>query len=114
MVDYTNELEKLNKVENTYGKEIGNLNYTINELRNKIQNLENAEKKSSEIINELNDELENKNILENDKEILLEKIDDLIDRNNKLEDFIRKYDNNVRKTKYKIYDALNKFKNKMT
>ena len=113
LVDYTNELEKLNKVENTYGKEIGNLNYTINELRNKIQNLENAEKKSSEIINELNDELENKNILENDKEILLEKIDDLINRNNKLEDFIRKYDNNVRKTKYKIYDELNKFKNNM-
>ena len=59
MVDYTNALEKLNKAENTYGKEIGNLNNTINELRNKIQNLENAEKKSSEIINELNDELEN-------------------------------------------------------
>ena len=45
MVDYTNALEKLNKAENTYGKEIGNLNNTINELRNKIQNLENAEKK---------------------------------------------------------------------
>ena len=25
-VDYTNALEKLNKAENTYGKEIGNLN----------------------------------------------------------------------------------------
>ena len=48
LVDYTNALEKLNKAEN--------LNNTINELRNKIQNLENAEKKSSEIINELNDE----------------------------------------------------------
>ena len=45
LVDYTNALEKLNKAENTYGKEIGNLNNTINELRNKIQNLENAEKK---------------------------------------------------------------------
>ena len=38
LVDYTNELEKLNKAENTYGKEIANLNNTINELRNKIQN----------------------------------------------------------------------------
>ena len=113
LVDYTNALEKLNKAENTYGKEIGNLNNTINELRNKIQNLENAEKKSSEIINELNDKLENRNILENDKGILLEKIDDLIDTNNKLEGFIKKYDNNVHKTKYKIYDELNKFKNNM-
>ena len=74
MVDYTNALEKLNKAENTYGKEIGYLNNTINELRNKIQNLENAEKKSSEIVNELNDELENKNILENDKKALLKKL----------------------------------------
>ena len=88
LVDYTNALENLNKAENTYGKEIGNLNNIINKLRNKIQNLENADKKSSEIINELNDELENKNILENDKKTLLEKIDNLIDTNNKLEDFI--------------------------
>ena len=29
LVDYTNALEKLNKAENTYGKEIGNLNNTI-------------------------------------------------------------------------------------
>ena len=64
LVDYTNALENLNKAENTYGKEIGNLNNIISKLRNKIQNLENAEKKSSEIINELNDEFENKNILE--------------------------------------------------
>ena len=68
-------------------------------------------KKSSEIINELNDELENKNIL--DKKILQEKIDDLIDNNNELQDFIRKYDNNVHKAKYKIYDELTKFKNDM-
>ena len=44
MVDYTNALEKLNKAENAYGREIGNLDNNINELRNKIQNLENAEK----------------------------------------------------------------------
>ena len=109
MVDYTNTLKQLNKAENTYGIEIGNLNNTINELRNKIQNLENVEKKSSEIINELHDkldELENKNISENDKEILLAKTDDLIDNNNMLEDFIENYDNNVKKSKYKIYDEF--------
>ena len=117
MVDYTNALEQLNKAENTYGREISNLNNTINELRNKIQNLENVEKKSLETINELNDkldELENKNISENDKEILLAKIDSLIDNNtNILKDFIENYDNNVQKSKYKIYDELNKFKNNM-
>ena len=77
MVDYTNALEQLNKAKNTYGKEIGNLNNTINELRNKMQNLENAEKKSLEIINELNDkldELENKNISENDKRYYRQKL----------------------------------------
>ena len=116
LVDYTNALEQLNKDENTYGGEIGNLNNTINELRNKIQNLENVEKKSLETINELNDkldELENKNISENDKEILLAKIGSLIDNNNRLENFIENYDNNVQKSKHKIYNELNKFKNNM-
>ena len=36
LVDYTNALEQLNKAENTYGREIGNLNNTVNELRNKL------------------------------------------------------------------------------
>ena len=116
LVDYTNALEQLNKAENTYGREIGNFNNTINELRNKIQNSENVEKKSLETINELNDkldELENKNISENDKEILQAKIDSLIDNNNRLEDFIDNYNNNIQKSKYKIYNELNKFKNNM-
>ena len=116
LVDYTNALEQINKGENTYGKEIGDLNNTINELRNKMQNLENAEKKSSETINELNDRLDklkNKNISENDKEILQAKIDSLIDNNNKLEEFIENYDNNVQKSKNEIYNELNKFKNNM-
>ena len=52
LVDYTNALEQLNKAENTYGREISNLNNTVNELRNKIQNLENVEKKSLEAIND--------------------------------------------------------------
>ena len=116
LADYTNTLEQLNKAENTYGREIGNLNNTINELRNKIQNLENAENKSLKTINELNDkldELENKNISENDKEILQAKIDNLIDNNNRLEDFIDNYNNNVQKSKYKVYGELNKFKKNM-
>ena len=116
LVDYTNALKQLNKAENTYGKEIGHLNNIINELRNKIQNLENVEKKTLELINELNaklDELENKNISENDKEILQAKIDSLIDNNNRLKDFIENYDNNVKKSKHKIYNELNKFKNNM-
>ena len=43
LVDYTNALEQLNKAKNTYGRGISNLNNTINELRNKTQNLENVE-----------------------------------------------------------------------
>ena len=49
--DYIKALEQLNNDKNTYWREIGNLNNTINderirvnELRNKIQNLEDAEK----------------------------------------------------------------------
>ena len=72
--DYIKALEQLNNAENTYRKEIGNLNNTIsderirtNELRNKIQNLEDAEKEYLETINELNDkldELKNKKIFQ--------------------------------------------------
>ena len=64
-------------------------------------------------MNDKLDELENKNISENDKEILLAKIDSLIDNNNRLEDFIDNYNNNVQKSKYKIYNELYKFKNNM-
>ena len=117
LVGYTKALKQLNKVENTYGREIGNLNNTINELRNKIQNLEDAEKKSLEAIHELSDkldELENKNISENDKEILQAKIDDLINNNNnRLENFIENYNDTFEKNKYEIYNELNKFNNNM-
>ena len=61
LFDYIKTLKQLNDAENTYGREIGNLNNTINderirtnELRNKIQYLEDAEEVSSEIIDELN------------------------------------------------------------
>ena len=57
-------LKQLNDAENTYGREIGDLNNTINderiktnELINKIQYLENAEKESSKTIYNLNNKL---------------------------------------------------------
>ena len=60
MFDYIKALKQLNDVENTYGKEIGKLNNTINderirtnELRNEIQHLEDAEEESLEITDEL-------------------------------------------------------------
>ena len=66
LVDYTKTLEQLNNAENTYGREKSKSNNIINELRDKIQNLENAENESLKIIDELKDKLENKNISEND------------------------------------------------
>ena len=61
MVDYIKTFKQLNNAENTYGGEIGNLNNTINdeairtnELRNRIEYLENAEEESLEIIDDLN------------------------------------------------------------
>ena len=70
LFDYMKTLKQLNNAENTYGREIGNLNNTIkdeairtNELRNKIEFLENVEEESLEIIDDLNiklDELKNK------------------------------------------------------
>ena len=64
MFDYIKTLEQLNNAKNTYGKEIGNLNNTINderirtnELRNKIQHLEDIEEQSSEKIFNLNNKL---------------------------------------------------------
>ena len=73
MFDYIKALKQLNDAENTYGREIGNLNNTINderlrtnELRNKIQYLEDAEEESLEIMDELNNKL---NKLKNLKKI---------------------------------------------
>ena len=65
LFDYIKTLKQLNDAENTYGREIGNLNNTINdegirtnELRNKIQYLEDAEEGSLGITDELNNELD--------------------------------------------------------
>ena len=70
MFDYIKTLKQLNNDENTNGREIGNLNNTINDeaiitnkLRNTIEYLEVAEEESLEIIDDLNiklDELKNK------------------------------------------------------
>ena len=64
MFDYIKTLKQLDDAENTYGREIGDLNNTINderirtnELINKIQYLENAEEESSETIYNLNNKL---------------------------------------------------------
>ena len=73
MFDYIKTLKQLNDAENTYGREIGDLNNTINgerirtnELINKIRYLENAEDKSSEKIFNLNNKLYNlKNKIKN-------------------------------------------------
>ena len=86
LFDYIKTLKQLNDAENTYGREIHNLNNTINgerirtnELINKIQYLENAEEASSETIYNLNNELyklkNKKKILKNDNKKLKESID---------------------------------------
>ena len=73
MFDYIKTLKQLNDAENTYGRELGNLNNTINDerirtngLRNKIQYWEDAEEESLEIIDELNNKLDK---LKNKKKI---------------------------------------------
>ena len=65
LFDYINTLEQLNNAENTYGREIGNLNNTINderirtnELRNRMQHLEDIEEEYLGIIDELNNKLD--------------------------------------------------------
>ena len=84
MFDYIKTLKQLNDAENTYRREIGNLNNTINgerirknQLINKIQYLENAEEESSETIYNLNNELYKlkKIFLKNDNKKLKESID---------------------------------------
>ena len=117
---YINAFKQLNDAENTYGREIGDLNNTINgerirtnELIKKAQYLENAEEKSSETIYNLNNELyklKNKEkFLENDNKKLKESID-LIERNNNY--LIKKNSNiqdKVKKDEVKIGNMLNKF-----
>ena len=78
--------------EDTYGREIGNLNNTINdeairtnELRNRIEYLENAEEEPLEIMDDLNiklNELKNRKRFLKDDNKKLRKSLDLIKNNN--------------------------------
>ena len=64
-MDYIKTLKQLNDTENTYGREIGNLNNTIsneairtNELRNRIEYLEDVEEEYLQIMDDLNIKLD--------------------------------------------------------
>ena len=112
MHDYNQALKQLNDAENVYGKEIGVLNRIIdndkiekNKLRNDIQNLENT------IQEKLNEIEEIKSISEIDKKILQAKIDDIVDDNDKLEDFIELYNDIIKEEEHNIYDKLDKLNN---
>ena len=69
MFDYIKTLKQLDRAENTYGREIADLNNIINdeairanELINRIEYLEDVENESLEIMDDLNitlDELKN-------------------------------------------------------
>ena len=96
------QLKQLNDAENTYGREIGNLNNTFNderirtnELRNEIQHLEDAEEESEIIIDELHDKLDKlknkKKFLKDDNKKLKKSID-LIEKNN---DYLIKKNNDI-------------------
>ena len=117
MFDYIKTLKQLNDAENTYGREIGNLNNTINderirrnELRNEIQHLEDAEEESEIIMDELHDKLDklkNKKIILKDDNKKLKKSIDLIETNN---DYLIKKNNDiqdkVKKDEVKIHDMI--------
>ena len=91
LFDYIKTLKQLNNAENTYGREIGNLNNTANdeairtkELINRIEYLEDVENESLQIIDELYNDLEElrdkKNLKYDNNE--LRKSIDLIKNNN--------------------------------
>ena len=82
-MDYIKTLKQLNDTENTYGREIGNLNNTIsneairtNELRNRIEYLEDVEEEYLQIMDDLNIKLDDlKKKLINDNKRLRKSID---------------------------------------
>ena len=92
LFDYIKTLKQLDNAENTYGREIGNLNNTINneairtnELRNRIENLEDVDDESLQIIDDLHiklDELKNKKKFLKDDNKKLRKSINLIKKNN--------------------------------
>ena len=124
MFDYIKTLKQLNNAENTYGREIRNLNNTINdeairtnELRSRIEYLEDVEEESLEIIVDLNIKLDK---LRNKKDFLkvnnkkLRKSINLIKNNN---EYLIKENNEiqdkVKEDEAKIRDMLNKFNDNM-
>ena len=124
MFDYINTLKQLNNAENTYGREIGNLNNTINdeairtnELRNRIEYLENAEEEPLEIMDDLNiklNKLKNGKFFLKDDNKKLRKSIDLIENNN--EHLIKENNeilDKVKKDEAKMRDMLNKFNDDM-
>ena len=124
MFDYIKTIKHLNDAENTYGREIGNLNNTINnktiranELISRIEYLEYAENESLQIIDDLHnklDELKNKQIFLKYDNKKLRKSIDLIKNNN--EYLIKENDkiqDKVKKDEAKICDMLNKFNDNM-
>ena len=124
MFDYIKTLKQLDNAENTYGREIGNLNNTItveairtNELRNRIECFEDVEEESLQIMDDLYiklDELKNfKKILRDDNKKLRKTID-LIKRNN--EHLIKENNeiqDKVKKDEDKICNMLNTFNDNM-
>ena len=90
LFEYTKALEQLNNANKIYGREIGNLTtdlnnerIRINELRNEIQDLENAQETFIEIINRLHGEINelknSKTTLKKDNDYLKDDIETNID-----------------------------------
>ena len=103
LFDYSKTLKQLNNAENTYWREIGNLNNTINdeaiktnELRNRIEYLEDVENESLQIIDDLDNKLDElkdkKKNFKNDNKKLRKGID-LIKNNN---EYLIKENNEIR------------------
>ena len=110
LFDYIKTLKQLNNAENTFGREIGNLN-------NGIEFLEDVEEESLEIIDDLNnklDELKNKKKFLKDHNKKLRKSIDLIKNNN---EYLIKENNEiqdkVKKDEAKICNMLDKFNDNM-
>ena len=124
LFEYTKALEQLNNANNINGREIGNLTtdlnnerIRINELRNEIQDLENAQKMLVEITNRLHreiNELKNsKTTLKKDNGYLKNLISSTRVTNSELYKEIKEINDSVTRVKAKIHDMLNKFKDDM-
>ena len=137
LFEYTKALEQLNNANKIYGREIGNLTtdlnnerIRINELRNEIQDLENAQETFIEIINRLHGEINelknSKTTLKKDNDYLKDDIETNIDnlykkfmdkkndfdaRLNRLDDNIKKINDYNKKVDIEELDDFNKKSN---